>query len=106
MHIMTGNLSHQIEHHLFPDLPSNRYAEIAPTIQEICSRYGLSYTSGSLPRQLGSAWKQVIKLSLPNDFSIRNTAKWVLRRRPERRRCIGTEAQATAEQCPNISTCK
>jgi fatty acid desaturase len=22
MHFMTGNLSHQIEHHLFPDLPS------------------------------------------------------------------------------------
>jgi NADPH-dependent stearoyl-CoA 9-desaturase len=82
MHIMTGNLSHQIEHHLFPDLPSNRYAEIAPRVQEICSRYGLSYTSGSLPRQVGSAWKQVIKLSLPNDFSIRNTAKWALRRRP------------------------
>ncbi|WP_285544215.1 fatty acid desaturase family protein, partial [Streptomyces lavendulae] len=29
MHFMTGNLSHQIEHHLFPDLPSNRYAEVA-----------------------------------------------------------------------------
>ena len=25
LHIMTGNLSHQIEHHLFPDMPSNRY---------------------------------------------------------------------------------
>ena len=82
MHIMTGHLSHQIEHHLFPDLPSNRYAEIAPRVQEICSRYRLSYISGSLPRQVGSAWKQVIKLSLPNDFSIHNTAKWVLRRRP------------------------
>jgi hypothetical protein len=31
---------------------------------------------------VGSAWKQVIKLSLPNDFSIRNTAKRVLRRAP------------------------
>ncbi|MFI7744911.1 fatty acid desaturase family protein, partial [Kocuria rhizosphaericola] len=29
MHLMTGNLSFQIEHHLFPDLPSNRYAEVA-----------------------------------------------------------------------------
>ncbi len=29
MHLMTGNLSHQVEHHLFPDLPSNRYAEVA-----------------------------------------------------------------------------
>ena len=42
MHIMTGNLSHQIEHHLFPDLPSNRYAEIAPTGARDLQRYGLS----------------------------------------------------------------
>ena len=27
-HILAGNLSHQIEHHLFPDLPAHRYAEI------------------------------------------------------------------------------
>ena len=45
---MTGNLSHQIEHHLFPDLPSNRYAEIAPRVREICERYGLPYTTGPL----------------------------------------------------------
>jgi linoleoyl-CoA desaturase len=66
MHVMTGNLSHQIEHHLFPDLPSNRYAEIAPRIQDICERYRLSYVTGSLPHQVASAWKQVIVLSLPN----------------------------------------
>ena len=48
MHLMTGNLSHQIEHHLFPDLPSNRYAEVAPKVQEICKRYGLPYTTGPL----------------------------------------------------------
>ncbi|HEX5510271.1 MAG TPA: acyl-CoA desaturase, partial [Actinomycetales bacterium] len=41
LHTMTGNLSHQIEHHLFPDMPSNRYIEIAPRIREICQRYGL-----------------------------------------------------------------
>jgi len=67
MHTMTGNLSHQIEHHLFPDMPSNRYAEIAPRIKEICARYGLSYTTGTLPQQVASAWRQVIRLSLPND---------------------------------------
>ncbi|MDF2145170.1 acyl-CoA desaturase [Knoellia sp. p5-6-4] len=66
MHVMTGNLSHQIEHHLFPDLPSNRYGEIAPRIREISERYGISYTTGSLPRQVASAWKQVVVLSLPN----------------------------------------
>ena len=27
-HTMSGNLSHQIEHHLFPDLPARRYPEL------------------------------------------------------------------------------
>ena len=33
-HLMTGNLSHQIEHHLFPDLPARRYPEIAPEVRD------------------------------------------------------------------------
>ena len=68
LHFMTGNLSFQIEHHLFPDLPSNRYQEIAPKVQELFDRYRLTYTSGPLPRQVASAWKKVFRLSLPNDF--------------------------------------
>ena len=67
LHFMTGNLSFQIEHHLFPDLPSNRYAEIAPQVAEVFERYGLTYTTGSLPRQVFSAWRKIIRLSLPND---------------------------------------
>jgi NADPH-dependent stearoyl-CoA 9-desaturase len=66
MHIMTGNLSHQIEHHLFPDLPSNRYGEIAPQVRALFDRYGLKYTTGPLPKQVASAWWKVIRLSLPN----------------------------------------
>ncbi len=68
MHLMTGNLSFQVEHHLFPDLPSNRYKEIAPKVQDLFERYGLTYTTGSLPRQVASAWHKVIRLSLPNGF--------------------------------------
>ena len=67
MHLMTGNLSFQIEHHLFPDLPSNRYAEIAPKVRALFDRYGLTHTSGSLPKQVASAWKKVFRLTLPND---------------------------------------
>ena len=66
MHIMTGNLSYQIEHHLFPDLPSNRYQEIAPQVRALFDRYGLRYTTGPLPKQVASAWWKVIRLSLPN----------------------------------------
>ncbi len=68
MHIMTGNLSYQIEHHLFPDLPSNRYQEIAPKVEELFEEYGLTYTTGPLPKQVASAWSKVIRLSLPNGF--------------------------------------
>jgi fatty acid desaturase len=68
MHILTGNLSHQVEHHLFPDLPSNRYAEIAPRVQDIFDRYGLTYHSAPLVTQVASAWHKVIRLSLPNDW--------------------------------------
>ncbi|MEX5299867.1 acyl-CoA desaturase [Kocuria sp. CPCC 205292] len=65
MHLMTGNLSFQIEHHLFPDLPSNRYAEVAVKVREICARYGLPYTTGPLYQQVGSAWAKVFRLALP-----------------------------------------
>jgi fatty acid desaturase len=73
MHIMTGNLSHQVEHHLFPDLPSNRYAEIAPKVKDLFDRYGLRYHSASLPRQVGSAWHKVLRLSLPNGWLAQTT---------------------------------
>ena len=46
-HIMSGNLCHQIEHHLFPDLPAHRYAEISVEVREICERYGIPYNSRS-----------------------------------------------------------
>jgi NADPH-dependent stearoyl-CoA 9-desaturase len=77
MHFMTGNLSFQIEHHLYPDLPSNRYQEIAPKVQELFERYGLTYTTGPLPRQVASAWKKVFKLSLPNNFGRKAVRKTV-----------------------------
>jgi len=64
-HIMTGNLSHQIEHHLFPDLPSNRYAEIAPRVRDFCDRFALPYNTGTLTRRTISVWKRILRLSLP-----------------------------------------
>jgi linoleoyl-CoA desaturase len=79
MHVMSGNLSHRIEHHLFPDLPSNRYAEIAPKVRELFEKYGLNYHSAPFPKQLYSAWHKVVRLSLPNgwlaDTTVRNAPK-------------------------------
>jgi NADPH-dependent stearoyl-CoA 9-desaturase len=68
MHLMTGNLSHQIEHHLFPDLPSNRYAEVAPKVRALFDKYELNYHTAPLPKQVASAWHRVCRLSLPNGW--------------------------------------
>jgi NADPH-dependent stearoyl-CoA 9-desaturase len=64
-HLLCGNLSFQIEHHLFPDLPSNRYAEIAPQVRAVCERHGLPYSSGRLGRQYRSVYLQVLRLAFP-----------------------------------------
>ena len=65
MDLLSGNLNHQIEHHLFPDLPSNRYAEIAPKVQSICERHGIPYNTGSFPRQFGTVVRKVLRLTFP-----------------------------------------
>jgi linoleoyl-CoA desaturase len=66
MAFMSGNLCYQIEHHLFPDLPSNRYAEISERITALCDKYDLPYTTGSLGRQYMQTFWTILKLSLPN----------------------------------------
>ncbi len=73
MAFMSGNLCYQIEHHLFPDLPSNRYAEIGLRVRQLCEEYDLPYTTGSLVRQYGQTLRTIWKLSLPDRF-LRATA--------------------------------
>ena len=65
MHVMSGNLSFQIEHHLFPDLPAHRYQEIAPEVRAICEKHGLPYNTGPFWKQTLSTWKRIARLSLP-----------------------------------------
>jgi fatty acid desaturase len=65
LHIMSGNLSHQIEHHLFPDMPSNRYAEVAPRVRALCDRYRLPYNTGSLSRQFGTTVLRILRMTFP-----------------------------------------
>ncbi len=65
-HILSGNLSHQIEHHLFPDVPARRYAEMSIEVQEICQRYGQHYNTGSLVKQFGQVCSRILRYSLPS----------------------------------------
>ncbi|HEX6388669.1 MAG TPA: acyl-CoA desaturase [Solirubrobacteraceae bacterium] len=64
-HILSGNLSHQIEHHLFPDIPAHRYGEMAVQVREICDRYGVPYNTGPLPKQFGTVVRKIVRLALP-----------------------------------------
>jgi fatty acid desaturase len=66
MHVMSGSLGYQIEHHLFPDLPSNRYPEIAERVTAICEKYDLPYTTGPFPKQFFKSIRTIWRLALPN----------------------------------------
>jgi NADPH-dependent stearoyl-CoA 9-desaturase len=66
MAFMSGNLCYQIEHHLYPDLPSNRYAQIAERVEAVCAKYDLPYTTGPLARQYLLTLRTIVKLALPD----------------------------------------
>jgi linoleoyl-CoA desaturase len=68
MAFMSGNLCYQIEHHMFPDLPSNRYAEIAIRVRALCEKYDLPYTTGPILRQYGQSFVTIAKLALPDKY--------------------------------------
>jgi fatty acid desaturase len=64
-HVLSGHLSHQIEHHLFPDLPAPRYPQIAGEVRAICEKYGVQYNTGSFAKQLRGAVRRIAKYTLP-----------------------------------------
>jgi fatty acid desaturase len=64
-HVISGNLGYQVEHHLYPDMPSTRYGEIAPRVREICERYELPYNTGPLWKQLGMVQRTILRLAFP-----------------------------------------
>ncbi|WP_045823625.1 fatty acid desaturase family protein [Williamsia herbipolensis] len=101
MAFMSGNLCYQIEHHLFPDLPSNRYAEMSREIREICARYDLPYTTGSLPRQYWLSLRTIWKLALPDRF-LRATADDAPETASERRFAVPAVTAAVGEHGGNL----
>ncbi|PQA50132.1 acyl-CoA desaturase [Amnimonas aquatica] len=65
-HIMSGNLSHQIEHHLFPEVPAWRYAAMSEEMQVIAAKYGQYYNKAPLWRQFGTVVGRILRHSLPS----------------------------------------
>ncbi|SPM36029.1 Fatty acid desaturase [Mycobacterium rhizamassiliense] len=83
LRFMSGNLCHQIEHHLFPDLPSNRLHEVSVRVRALCDKYDLPYTTGPFLMQYGKTWRTIAKLSLPDRY-LRDTADNAPETRSER----------------------
>jgi NADPH-dependent stearoyl-CoA 9-desaturase len=75
-HIMSGNLGYQVEHHLYPDMPSSRYGEIAPRVREICKRYGLPYNTGRFGKQWGGVQRTILRLAFPGGKPRRKPGPW------------------------------
>jgi fatty acid desaturase len=83
MRFMSGNLCYQIEHHLYPDIPSNRLHEISLRVREVCDKYDLPYTTGSFLVQNAKTWRTIAKLSLPDRY-LRSSADDAPETRSER----------------------
>ena len=65
--LWTGNLDHQIEHHLFPDCPSMRLRDVAVEVRDLCERYDLPYVTGPLHQQFGNVTARVWKYRRSNE---------------------------------------
>ncbi len=66
--ILSGNLNNQIEHHIYPDMPSNRLGEIGTKVEALCREYDLPYNTDSFTAQLLKVQRTLLKLTLPNKF--------------------------------------
>ena len=96
-HILAGNLSHQIEHHLFPDIPAHRYSELLVDVREICERYGIPYNTGPLPKQFGSVVRKIVKLAVP-------PLPGLGRSKPARARSASSSASSNGSTAPAKAT--
>jgi NADPH-dependent stearoyl-CoA 9-desaturase len=67
--LFCGALDRQIEHHLFPTLPTNRLREVAPAVRAACEAHGVDYREESWPRTLRRVFAQLARLSrkLPHE---------------------------------------
>ncbi|MBC7632887.1 acyl-CoA desaturase [Aeromicrobium sp.] len=85
-HVLTGNLSYQIEHHLFPDIPARRYPEVAVDVHRLVEQYGLQYNTGRLSKQMLSVARQLtVYGAKPEDpYKIGNSPESKARRRAKR----------------------
>ena len=64
--VLCGALNLQIEHHLFPHLPTNRLREISPEVRQTCAACGVVYQSDTWGRTLAQVGRRLWQLSFPD----------------------------------------
>ena len=62
---LMGGLNYQVEHHLWPDMPSNRLPKVAHRVEALCERYGIPYNNARLGRQFGTVVRKIWRYALP-----------------------------------------
>jgi linoleoyl-CoA desaturase len=60
--ILCGTLDRQIEHHLFPRLPTNRLHEVAKDVRAACEAHGVEYRTDTWPRTLRGVCQRIAAL--------------------------------------------
>ena len=96
---MSGNLCYQIEHHLFPDLPSNRYREIAERVRALCVAYDLPYTTAPLLRPVPAHDAHDLQTGASGSVTVRH-----VRRRP--RDSVRERISERGETSASIGRCR
>jgi fatty acid desaturase len=72
MSILWGHLNYQVEHHLFPDIPSHHYPDMAKEVKAVCAKYQLPYKCNpswgrAIRNYIGAMWKYSLPPEQRND---------------------------------------
>jgi fatty acid desaturase len=93
---LQGYLNYQIEHHLWPDLPTLKYRQAAPEVKRICARHGVPYIEQSVFTRIRKLFAILL-----GDRSMRWTDMGIER---ARRDGIGNRAPVGAVTAPQTIT--
>jgi fatty acid desaturase len=63
--VLLGGLNYQIEHHLFPSMPTPNLRHARPIVRDYCARIGVTYTEASLPDSYRQALRHLHAAGAP-----------------------------------------
>lgn len=68
--VLCGGLDRQVEHHLFPSLPTNRLRDIASDVRRVAEEHGVPYRDRTWGETLRAAFNHVRHLSHPDTVAV------------------------------------